>query len=519
MNLRDFLEESTVKFGGRIAVVCNETRLSFSDLDKSSNKIANYLLKKGINKGDRVAILLPNIAEFAIVYLGAVKTGATCVPLDPKYKLEELDSLFGNIQPSFLIAESECLAQILPALSRFPSIKQVTEVGSQFKGKLPNLEEILATESARKITIEVDADTVAHIGYTSGPTSRPKGVMLTHRTMIEEAWLSADTFRETENDAMMLFALPMHHVFGLVVGLLATLVKGSKVVILPGLSLTVLFEQIEKEKGTLFIGVPYIFALMVHMAEQDGIKNDISSMRHLFCGGNCLPDKIALRFRELYGLPIGNVYGLTEGTGDITCTPLDETPKLGSAGRLVLPWKLKIVDEAGNELPRNQSGEIWVKGPIMKGYYNNPEATAKTITDGWLHTGDLGKIGDDGELYIMGLKKKMIIVKGQNIWPEDIEKVLYQHPKVAEAVMVGVPDELRNETVGAAVKLKDGETTTEEEIKRFCRQHLINYKIPRRILIVNTLPKTADGQVQREAIIAELLKLQAASSPLESQLK
>ncbi len=518
MNLKLFLEEKARQFGERTAVVCNETRLSYAELDKASNKVANFLIKKGITKGDRVAILLPNSAEFVVIYLGVVKMGAISVPLDSRYKIDELDSLFGNCQPKALVAESECLEQLVPVLSRFASIKQIIEVGSRYKGRFPSYGEIMAKGSAKRVAAELDSESLAHIGYTSGPTSRPRGAMFIHRKFVEEATIAARSFQQTEKDIMILFALPMHHVMGLIVGLVATFVNGGKVVILPGLSLKTLSELMEKEKGTIFMGVPYVYVLMVRMAEQEGIKNDLSSLRLCISAGACLPDKTALRFKELYGLDIGQLWGLTEAIADVTCTTLDDTWKLGSAGRVLPGWEMKVVDDNGKELPVNQRGEILVRGPMMKGYYNNPEDTAEAITDGWLHTGDIGRIDEDGDLFILGLKKRMIIVKGQNIWPMDIEKVLHHHPQIAEAVVVGVADELRGETVGAAVRLKDGETTTEEDIKRFCRQYLINYKIPKRILFMNSLPKTADGQIRRETV-SELLKLQIASSPPESQVK
>ncbi len=514
MNIKLFLEERARQFGEKTAIVCSERRLSYLDIDRESNKVANYLIKMGVKRGERVAILLPNSAEFVLIYFGVIKTGAICVPLDSRYKVDELDSLFRNCQPKVLVAESECLEQLIPALPGFESIKQIIELGSRYKGQSHNYEEIMATGLTKRIEVEADFEDVAHIGYTSGPTSRPRGVILTHQNMIVEAEISARGFQQTEKDVMMLFALPMHHVLGLITGLLATFSYGGKVVILPGLSLGTLMELIEKEKGTIFMGVPYVYVLMVHMAEQEGIKNDLSSLRLYISGGACLPDKIAFRFKELYGLDIGQVWGLTEASAIVTCTPLDGTWKLSSAGRVLPGWEMKVVDDDGRELPVNQPGEVMIRGPIMKGYYNNPEDTAEVITDGWLRTGDIGKIDEDGDLYILGLKKRMIIVKGQNIWPEDIEKVLYAHPQVAEAVVIGLADELRGEIVSAAIRLKGREAVTEEDIKRLCRQRLINYKIPKRILFLDSLPKTADGQIRKEAIV-ELFKLQAVSNPVE----
>jgi len=255
---------------------------------------------------------------------------------------------------------------------------------------------------------------------------------------------------------------------------------------------------IEKERATIFMGVPFIFILMVHMAEEEGIKHDLSSLRLCCAGGAPMSTDIMKRFQQLYGLDIVQFWGLTEVTAYLTCQPIGGTGKLGSVGKALPGWGVKIVDDNGKELPLNQSGEIIVTGPIMRGYYNNPRATAETIKNGWLYTGDIGRVDEDGELFILGRKKEMIIAKGQNIYPSDIEDVLHTHPKVAEAAVVGIPDELRGEMVRAVISLKAGETATEQEIKRFCLERIANYKVPKQVIFLDSLPKTATGKIRKE---------------------
>ena len=500
MSLKLMLEETAGRYGRKTAIVFGDRRLSYAEIDEASNKVANTLIRMGVNKGDRVAMLLPNSPEFVIIYFGIVKAGSIAVPLDTKYKVDELASLFDNCQPKVLVAESPTLEPLVPALPRFKSIKHVIDLGSKYEGQFLSYRDIMATSSAQRIEVEPGPEDIATISYTGGPTNRPRGVMLSHQRLVTEAAMSADGFQQTDKDIIMLFALPMLHLFGLTAVLLASVYKGSTVVIVPGtgLSISILMATIEKEKGTMFLGVPYIFALVVDIAEKEGVKNDLSSLRLCSSGGAPLSIDIIRRFKQHYGFDLIDIWGLTEAICHVTCPPIDGTGKLGSVGKALPGWEVKIVDDNGRELLLNQPGEIIVRGPIMKGYYNNPQATAEAIKDGWLYTGDIGRVDEDGYLFLSGRKKETIIVKGQNIYPSDIEDVLYTHPKVAEAAVVGIPDELRGEVVRAVISLKEGEVTTEEEIRRFCRKHMADYKVPKQVIFIDSLPKTATGKIRKE---------------------
>jgi len=500
MSLKLILEETAGRYGRKTAIVSGDRRLSYAEIDEASNKVANTLIRMGVNKGDRVAMLVPNSPEFVIIYFGIVKTGSIAVPLNPKHAVNELASLFDNCRPKVLVAESPFLEPLVPALPRFKSIKHVIDLGSKYEGQFLGYREIMARSSAQRIEVEPGPEDIATISYTGGPTNRPRGVMLSHQHLVTEAAISADGFQQTDKDIMMLFALPLLHLFGLTAVLLAPVYKGSTVVIVPGtgLSISTLMEAIERERGTILLGVPYIFALAVNMAEKEGINNDLSSLRLCGSGGAPLSIDIVQRFKQHYGFDLIDIWGLTEAICQVTCPPIDGTGKLGSVGKALPGWEVKIVDDNGKELLLNQPGEIIVRGPIMKGYYNNPQATAETIKDGWLYTGDIGRVDEDGYLFLTGRKKETIIVKGQNIYPSDIEDVLYTHPKVAEAAVVGIPDELRGEVVRAVISLKEGEATTEEEIRRFCRKHMSDYKVPKQVIFIDSLPKTATGKIRKE---------------------
>ncbi|MFC2003761.1 class I adenylate-forming enzyme family protein [Chloroflexota bacterium] len=500
MNLGLILEETVRRYPNKTAVSLGERKLSFAELDEASNKIANALIKMGLRKGDRAAILLSNSPEFAAIYFGIVKIGATGVPLDTRYKVSELASLFDNCQPRVIISESPCLEPVVSALPQFKSVEQVIDINSKYEGRFPTYQEITATSSAQRVEVQIEDKDIAHIAYTSGSTSRPRGIMLSHGSILAHAAGSTSWFQQTENDALILCALPLYHAFGLSIILISSVLKGSTVVMLPGLSISSLMETIEKERVTLWMGVPYTFALAVNAAERERVKHDLSSLRYCVAGGSALSTDTVRRFKQYYGLGLFQLWGLTEGVAHDTCQAIDGSGNPGSVGKPLPEFEVKIVDEDDQQLPPNQPGEVILSGPMMTGYYANPQATAEIIKDGWLYTGDIGRIDGDGELFILGRKKDIIIVKGLNINPIDIEDVLHTHPMVAEAAVVGIDDVLRGERIRAVVALKDGATVAEGELKDLCREQLANYKIPKEVIIIDSIPKTATGKINKEAL-------------------
>ena len=506
MNLKLMLEVAAERFGAKTAIVFGDSRLSYADLDKASNKVADALIKLGIKKGDRIALLLSNSPEFAIIYFGVVKAGAVAVPLDPKYKLDELASLFDSSLPRILVTESPALDPLIPVLSSFKSIEHVINLGSDQMEKCSSYQEMITASSGEKIETEPQPGDVALILYTSGPAFLPRGAMLSHQILVRVAAMLGDGYHQTDKDVVMQYALPMYHVFGLVAILLAAVAKGSTVVIVPGTGLSIgsFMAAIEREKGTMFLGVPYIFALAVDLAEREGIKNDLSSLRLCSSSADFLAPDVTKRFEKLYGLGITNCFALTEAVCHVTCPAIDGSDTPGSVGKALPGWEIRIVDNTGQELPLDRAGEIIVRGPIMDGYYNNPQDTAKVIRDGWLYTGDIGKIDQAGNLFITGRKKDIIIVKGQNIYPCDIEMVLRKHPKISQAAVLGIPNKMRGEIVGTAVVLKEGSAATEQEIKKFCLESLADYKVPKQIVFLDSLPLMEGGEIDKESIRREL---------------
>jgi long-chain acyl-CoA synthetase len=500
VNLKLMLGEAARQYRDKTAIICGQRRLSYARLDEDSNRVANALTNLGINNGDRVAMLLFNSIEFITIYFGIVKIGAIAVPLDTKYKPAELTALFTDCQPKLLATEGSLLPLIVPLLPEGLSIEQVVATGAGDRGEFLDYEALIAAGSAAPPGVVILPGDTAHIAYTSGPTLRPRGVVLSHGSLVAEARISAEGFQQTDKDKVALFALPLHHAFGLVVILFTSIYKGSTVVMLSGLSINNLMELIEREKVTMFLGVPFIHTMVVSWVEQEGIKYDLSSLRLCGSAGAALPIEIAQKYNSYLKMDIVDFWGQTESSGYVTCTAIGDALKPDCVGRALPGWELKICDDRGQELPPGQSGEITVRGPIMTGYYRQPEATARAIKDGWLYTGDLGMVDENGDLFLTGIKKDMINAKGQNIYPSDIEEVLRSYPGVAEAAVVGVPDKARGQIIKAVIQLQDGQVAEELALKRLCLDRLANYKVPKQFVFIDSMPRTAAGEINKDAL-------------------
>ncbi len=490
MNLIQMLENAARSYGDKTAILLGERRVSFQELEDTSNKVANALLQMGVEKGDRVATMQSSNPEFVTVFFGILKTGAIAVPLDSRYVADELDSLFRDCQPKVFVADNPPLASLVPALPRFRSIKHVITIDPELDGRFISYNQIVYENPPKAVDIRVEPDDPATISYTGGPTQDPHGVVLSHRSISTEAITSGDVLNQTEKDVLIGFALPMYHQFGLVSVLLGSIAKGSTLVVVPGTGRSIhsFMEIVEKEKGTIYMGVPYIYALMINVARKEGANYDLSSLRVCLSGGAPLPVEVIHLFKQYFNLNLLDIWGQTETVSHATVSPIDGTGPIGASGKAMPCWEMKIFDDNDNELPLNQEGEIVMRGPVMTSFYNKPEATARILRNGWLHTGDIGRIDEEGNLFITARKRIMLILKGQNIFPRDIEEVLNTHPKIAESRVVGVIDILRGETVRALVRLKPGETATEQEIRQYCQGRMADYKLPREVVFVESIP-------------------------------
>jgi long-chain acyl-CoA synthetase len=506
MHLKSLLKNSALRYGDRNAIQYGDRRLTYSDTEHKSNMFAGALIKAGIIREDRVALFLSNSPEFVISFFGSIKAGAIAVPLDQQYKATEIRAILKHAQPSVIVAEASALDVICPLLPEFGCVKAVIAVSDEACDGAIDFDSFLSDGSAEEIAFEPLPDDVAVLMYTSFASLKPRGVMLTHDSFVKEAEMSARGYRQTQQDVMMLFALPMFHVFGLVSAVLGSVYSGSTIVVIPGTGLSIgsFMAAIEREKGTMYLGVPFIYSLAVDLAEKGGLTYNLDSMRIWASAGAPLSPSLAERFRKGYGREILDCYGLTEAVSHVTCPDLDLPVVPGSAGRALPGWKVKITDDAGHEVPAGTAGEILIEGPVMKGYYKDPTATGQVLKNGWLRTGDLGRIDESGNLYITGRSKPTIIIKGQNIYPEDPESVIASHPGVKEAAVMGIGDRVRGEVIAAAVSVREGCRVTEAEIRQLCGDTLAGYKVPRKILFIDSLPRKKNGDIDKETLRREL---------------
>jgi long-chain acyl-CoA synthetase len=490
ISLGAILENTARRVGKKTALVCGDRRVSFSSLDEDSNKFANTLLKLGIKRGDRVAMLQNSSLEFVVVFFGIMKIGAIAVPLDTRYITDELISLFNNCTPAIVVSESSLLEPLLKALPKSLSVKQVIIIGDDETKEFISYNKIIAENSSKPVKTKIQPDDIAIISYTGGPTYHPHGVALSHCSMVAEIISSVETFEQTENDVFVLFALPMYHCFGLVAVLLASIYTGNTVVAVSGTgrSIESFMEAVEREKGTVYCGVPYIYSLMINVAKRAGIKHNLHSLRLLASGGAPLEPVVIMQFKQYYGIDIRDIYGQTESICHCTAMPIHGKGRLGSSGKTLNCWEMKIFDENDHEVPYGTEGEIVLRGPVMSSFWNQPKETAEILKNGWLHTGDIGWMDEEGYLFITARKRRMIVLKGQNVFPGDIEAVLATHPKVAEVRVIGIIDLVRGETIKALVRLQPSVDATEQELRQYCQGRMADYKLPREIEFVDLMP-------------------------------
>ena len=497
--LEEVLLGTAQEHGGRTAVVFGEQRIAYAELAGAVGALQAGLRELGVQPGDRVSMLFPNTPQFHIALFAALACGAEVVPLNCLHSPAELTYVITDSESRWLLASSVFEDKVSAIMRECADLQGVVVAGEA------KLDGIVPWESLVRPHLGTQprpsgraADETAVLIYTSGTTGRPKGAMLSHRNLIWDAD-AADKVLGVMPTDVFLVPLPLFHAYGFTVDLVLPVLRGSCAVLMPKFAATQALELIETHRATVMAAVPTMYAVMLRTAREPDY--DLSSLRVAVSGGAPLPLEVLDGFEKRFGVHMLEGYGPTEAAPVVSVNPLHGVRKLGSVGPPIPGVQVKVVDDEGNVLPTGQVGELCVRGPnVMKGYWKDPEMTAQTIRDGWLHTGDLARLDEDGYIYIVDRKKDVIIVGGMNVYPREVEDVIYQVPGVADAAVVGVPSSIKGEDVVAFVTLQEGFALEAEEILNHCRGRLAPFKVPREIVFVPELPKTAVGKILRREV-------------------
>ncbi|GIV96568.1 MAG: putative acyl-CoA synthetase YngI [Herpetosiphonaceae bacterium] len=492
-------------------VIYGEKRLSYRAIDSAADAFAAALQEWGIGRGDPVAVLLPNSAAFIITLFAAARIGAPLVPLNIRYRHHELDFMLNNSRARALVVASTFAGfdytRMLDELrAKLPHLQRILTVGGGREDFL-SFERVLDEYAGRRPAeppLEQQED-IFTILYTSGTTGTPKGAMLSHANVVCNAIAMAEALEWTADDTLGLF-VPMFHVFGITPSILSATVAGSRMVILENYTAEAALQLIERERITIHHGVPTMFILELN--HPNFSQYDLSSLRTGIIAAAPCPVEIVRRIRTEMGCNVCVGYGLTETSPCLTITRFDDSDQIRSetVGRALPGIEIKIVDDQRREVPHNTVGELAARGyPVMKGYFEQPEATRAAIDDeGWFYTGDLATIDEQGYIRIVGRKKEMIIRGGFKIYPREIEEIYYAHPKVQEVAIVGVPDPVLGERAYACIKLREGLSATAEDLLEYVRGRVADYKVPDKVIFVEQFPMTASGKI-RKVYMAEQL--------------
>jgi long-chain acyl-CoA synthetase len=490
MNLASILTDSAARDGEHAAIRLDDTALTYSQLDGASAHVVGLLRDHGFASGDRVGIMLPNVPYFPVVYYGVLRAGGIVVPMNVLLRKREVAFYLEDSGAKLLFAW-EGFAEDAQAGAEQAGAECILVKPGEFEHAVGAAEPI--TEVA-----DVGDDDTAVILYTSGTTGTPKGAELMHANLARNAQASRELFG-FDSETVTLGALPLFHSFGQTCGLNATIGGGGTLTLIPRFDPGKALEIIERDRVNIFQGVPTMYGAMLHHPGHGSF--DTSSLQMCASGGSAMPVELMRGFEDAFGCKILEGYGLSESSPVASFNHPDRERKPGSIGTPINGVEMKVVDDDDVELAQGEVGEILIRGHnVMKGYWRRDDATAETIRDGWLHTGDVGTVDEDGYFFIVDRKKDLIIRGGYNVYPREIEEVLYEHPAVREAAVLGVPHDEYGEEVAAAVAIKDGADASTDELREFVKGQVAAYKYPRHIWFVDDLPKGPTGKILKREI-------------------
>lgn len=506
------LQETAAKLPQKDALIFYQKKITYRELAALTDTFASALQKNSVGKGDRVAIMLPNCPQYVISYFGTLTIGGIVTQVNPMLVERELQYLLNDSGAETIVVLDDLYPRV-KAIQKETNLKNIIVVSfkqsDQSYDQDQAFEPFLKSASSNVLPVDIDPENdVAILQYTGGTTGRSKGAMLTHRNVVANVVQSHEFFKEemTFGEEKCLTVIPLFHVFGMTSGMNLSIYNGSTNILLPRFDVEEVLNVIKEEQPTVFPGVPTMYVALTHhpKAEEYGID----SIRVCNSGSAPMPVEVLKEFERKTGAKILEGYGLSEASPVTHCNPPFSNRKSGTIGIGLPSTDYKVVDVASGtkEVPVGELGELVIKGPqVMKGYWNNLEETAHALRDGWLYTGDIARMDEEGYISIVDRKKDMILASGYNVYPRDVEEVLYEHPAVQEAVVIGVPDPYRGETVKAIIVKKAGKETTEEEIITFCRGRMAAYRVPRIVAFRSELPKTNVGKVLRRALREEEL--------------
>ncbi len=492
-NLAANLVRSAERFPDGTAIKLDDFTLTWRQLHDRAAAAAGALRRAGLETGDRVALILPNVPAYPILFYGTLLAGGVVVPMNPLLKAGEIEYFFTDSGARIACVWGDVVDEATEG-ARAPGTRVVP------CGPTGPVDGALEEGEPLPDPVPRDDEETAVILYTSGTTGKPKGAELTHKNLALNAERSSSVIMEVTPDDVIMGCLPLFHVFGLTCGLNAATTAGATLTLIPRFDPAKALEVVARDEVTIFQGVPTMYAAMLHHPDAD--TADTSSLRTCASGGSAMPAEVMRAFEEKFGCQILEGYGLSETSPVASFNMPDRPTKPGTIGVAIPGCEMRLVDLDGNDVaPGGGVGEIAIRGDnVMKGYWNKPEATAEAIPDGWFRTGDLATVDDEGYYTIVDRKKDLIIRGGLNVYPREVEEVLYTHPDVLEVAVVAVPDDLMGEEIGAAVALRPEATASLEDVQQYVKDRIAAYKYPRRIWRLDELPKGPTGKILRREV-------------------
>ncbi|MFE6821930.1 long-chain fatty acid--CoA ligase [Streptomyces sp. NPDC057690] len=490
-NLAQFLVETAQRQPGRPALRLGEQVTSYAELDERSARAAALLRAEGVRPGDRVALMLPNVPEFVVLYYGVLRAGGIVVPMNPLLKTRETEYHLDDSGAVLLFEWHQAPGEGAQGAAA-AGVRHLAVEPAAFGA-------LLAGHEPLSEVAETGVDDVAVLLYTSGTTGRPKGATLTHGGLRHNTEVNTVHVQRMTPQDVVVGCLPLFHIFGQICTMSVAVRAGASLTLIPRFDPQSVLDAIARDRATVFEGVPTMYAaLLQHPSEVD-----VSTLRMCISGGASLPVEVLHGFERRFGCAVLEGFGMSETSPVVTFNHPDRPRKAGSIGTPIRDVQVRLLDDKGQDVAPGEVGELAVRGPnVMKGYWNRPEETATAMPDGWLRSGDLARQDEDGYLYIVDRKKDMIIRGGYNVYPREMEEVLHEHPAVALAAVVGVPHSHLGEEIAAAVVLRPGAHATPDELREFVKSRVAAYKYPREVWLVDTLPTGPSGKILKREITA-----------------